>query len=336
MSTKAVNRLFLTFFIVEMAVSGIMSWTGWQPQTMLALLLNQLILLVPAIVFLCVTKTSPSFIQHKKIHWSTPFLSVVYTALCMPVVMLANLISMLFVDNAVTSIAGQLYGVGAWQMILLIGILGPMNEEFIFRGIIYHSYRKSGRMIGAMLLSAVLFGLMHLNFNQMSYAIVVGIMTVLLIEATGSIVSSMIFHICVNTYNVILMIVQKDEMLETQDAQVVLEEALSMIGMTYHQFLVIMIGVFFIISLMSITLAGLLLCGMAKIEGNQEKLKNIFRKQDSVHQDIIICEETRYEHQVENQVQQYDLGKSKKKRLFTPSLIVAMLFCIGYMIWGLF
>ena len=60
-----------------------------------------------------------------------------------------------------------------------------------------------------MLLSALLFGLTHLNFNQMSYAVLVGIVSVLLLEGSGSIFYSMLFHICINTTNVVQMLVQK-------------------------------------------------------------------------------------------------------------------------------
>lgn len=55
------------------------------------------------------------------------------------------------------------------------------------------------------MLSGLVFGLMHLNINQLSYAAVMGIIFALLVEATGSMYSSMLAHFAANSYSVILM-----------------------------------------------------------------------------------------------------------------------------------
>ena len=77
--------------------------------------------------------------------------------------------------------------------LLIIAVLPACVEEFVFRGLIYHSYRKNG-ILGAAVLSGLVFGLMHLNINQLSYAAVMGIIFALLVEATGSMYSSMLAH----------------------------------------------------------------------------------------------------------------------------------------------
>lgn len=309
MSVKNVNRLFLAFFVVEAVVSVLLSVSDWQPGTMGMLVLSQGVLLVPAVVFLIISRTKLDFISHKKQKICTPVLAMAYTALCMPVIMLANLVSMLFVENEVSNLTGLLIDVPGWQILLLIGILGPINEEFIFRGIIYHSYRKEAGVFAGMLLSAFLFGLMHLNLNQMSYAILVGILTVLLIEATGSILNSMIFHICVNTYNVIIMISQKNVLDGVTDSQQVLEDSISALGLTYHQFLQIAIAFFGCVSAVTLVMAGLLLYGMACIEGRREHLISLFKRKD------------------ENE------SGEKHKSLFSISLVIAIAAYIIYLIY---
>lgn len=279
MSTKAVNRLFLVSLLVEAAVIVLLQVSGLKLSVISALVLNQLIMLLPGIAFLAGTKTKPGFIAHGRIKPVTPLLCVVFTGLCMPLIMLVNMISMLFVENEVNQIVGAMTGVPGWLVILVVGILGPMNEEFLYRGIFYHSYRKTGRILAAMFMSAFLFGLMHLNFNQMSYAIVVGIMGVLLIEATGSIASSMIFHGCINTYNVIVMLIQQMQLEATgADSQEMLDESLTQLGLTYHQFLLAGILIFGIISLATTVLAVLLLYGMAAIEKREKEFVGIFKR----------------------------------------------------------
>lgn len=279
MSTKAVNRLFLVSLLVEAAVIIFLQVTDLRLGTMSALVLNQLIMLLPALGFLAGTKTKPGFIAHGRIKPVTPLLCVVFTGLCMPLIMVVNMISMLFVENEANQIVGAMTGVSGWLIILVVGILGPMNEEFLYRGIFYHSYRKTGRILAAMFMSAFLFGLMHLNFNQMSYAIVVGIMGVLLIEATGSIASSMIFHGCINTYNVAVMLIQQKQLAVTGgDSQELLDESLAQLGVTYHQFLLIAILIFGVIALATTVLAVLLLYGMAAIEQRKNEFVGIFKR----------------------------------------------------------
>lgn len=280
MSKKATNWLFLVFLAVEAAAIFILRYTGLAVSAIGSLVLNQLIFLLPAVCFLIKTKTALSDVApHKKIHPATPFLCIVFTGLCMPLITVVNMISQLFVSNAANQIGVALAGTPAWLIILVVGIWGPMNEEFLYRGIFYQSYRKTGRILAAMIMSAFLFGLMHLNFNQMSYAFVVGILGVLLVEATGNIASTMIFHGCINTSSAVLMIIQSELLVETGgDSQALLEEQLAQTGLSYGQFLIVMIIVYGFIALFATALAALLLYGMAVIEGRNSEFKGIFKR----------------------------------------------------------
>lgn len=309
MKTKEVNRLFLVSLIVEAAVVVLLMVTEIAMNPIVSLILNQLILLLPALVFLAVTKTGPGFISHNRIHPVTPLMCILYTGFCMPLITVVNMISLLFVDNKASQIVGLLAGAPAWLVVLVVGILGPMNEEFLYRGVFYHSYKGTGRVLAAMFMSSFLFGLMHLNFNQMSYAIVVGIMAVLLIEATGSIASSMIFHGCINTYNVALMLVQQNQMADTgKDAQDIMNESLAQLGVNYQQFILIAIIVVGAVALITTALAGLLLYSMAVIEKRQKEFFAIFKKRQG---------ET--------------LGE-KKQSLWTVSLAASVILSLLYMI----
>lgn len=309
MKTKEANRLFLVSLIVEAAVIVLLMVTEIKMSAIVSLILNQLILLLPALVFLGVTKTGPGFISHKRIHPVTPLMCILYTGFCMPLITAVNMVSLLFVDNKANQIVGLLAGTPAWFIVLIVGILGPMNEEFLYRGVFYHSYKGTGRVLAAMFMSSFLFGLMHLNFNQMSYAIVVGIMAVLLIEATGSIASSMIFHACINTYNVVLMLIQQNQMAGTgKDTQDIMDESLAQLGVSYHQFILIAIVVVGGIALVTTALAGLLLYGMVVIENRQKEFFGIFKKR-----------------------QGEALGQ-KKQSLWTVSLAVAVILSLLYMI----
>ena len=279
MSKRAVNWLFLVYLFVEAGLVALVLLTGIRFSVLSSIILTQVILLVPTLIFLLATKTKVSeMIPHKKLHPVTPLLCIVYTGLCMPLILVVNMISLLFVDNEATRMAAGMMGLPGWVMILAVGILGPVNEEFLFRGTFYGSYRKTGRILAAMFMSAFLFGLTHLNFNQMSYAIVMGILAVLLIEATGSIVSSMILHACINTFSVLVTLLQKNIISEGNgNAREMIEEMMP--GVSFTRIMLMAIFVYGMIALAATTLAVLLLVGISYIEKRNVEFFNIFKKQ---------------------------------------------------------
>ena len=70
-------------------------------------------------------------------------------------------------------------------------------EEFLFRGVFYTNLRPYGRT-QAILISSLLFALMHQNIGQLFYTFVAGIAMALMYEFTGSIWCSVIYHLINN------------------------------------------------------------------------------------------------------------------------------------------
>ena len=66
-------------------------------------------------------------------------------------------------------------------MLLVMAVMPALNEEFLCRGILYGAYRHHSKKTG-IFLSALIFGLLHLNFNQMPYAVYLGIVFALMVE----------------------------------------------------------------------------------------------------------------------------------------------------------
>ena len=84
-------------------------------------------------------------------------------------------------------------------------ILKAVIEEYIFRGLIFETYKKRNPLVG-IILSAILFGLLHLNFNQLSYAFILGIILAFLTYATGSIIPAMVMHFTINANSVVMSV----------------------------------------------------------------------------------------------------------------------------------
>lgn len=87
---------------------------------------------------------------------------------------------------------------------ITVGILGPIMEEIVFRGFILKELRKIMPTAGAIIVQAFLFGLIHLNILQSSYAFVIGLVLGIAFVATKSLYAPILIHLSFNTFNVIL------------------------------------------------------------------------------------------------------------------------------------
>ncbi|MBR4223838.1 MAG: CPBP family intramembrane metalloprotease [Oscillospiraceae bacterium] len=87
-------------------------------------------------------------------------------------------------------------------------LLGPIMEELIFRGVMLAGLRKYGNVF-AVIMSSVMFGLMHMRFAQCFPAIVIGIVSAVMVIRTGSILPSIFLHVLNNSLSAILMIMRE-------------------------------------------------------------------------------------------------------------------------------
>jgi len=135
--------------------------------------------------------------------------------------------------------------------ILAIGLLGPFLEEIIFRGIILRRFLKTNmKVLLAIFLQALLFGIIHLNILQGLYAFMIGIIFGLIYYWCRSIWLPVIMHALFNSISVILSNLSPES---------VLMEALN--NLSY--------GAFVIITVVS----AIVLTGLIYFIYNQEKSK---------------------------------------------------------------
>jgi len=281
--------------------------------------------LLPTLIFaLCTPALFRDMFPFRRIKLPTVFLAAVMTFTLFPVVIFVNSLSMLFVDNTAELLSGDVTKEPIWSMILLIGIVGPFIEETVFRGYLFQSFRVTGRIMGSVILSAVLFGLMHMNINQACYAAVLGIFLALAVEASGSVFASMIIHMLFNSVEVLLMYLAADlqsavgaaggsGMGETADD--ILASALG----GYSGSLLVPIVVFGVLSVIGIILSVLLLHAMAAIEGRPFGR----RKTQPVYEEL---------QQNPGADKPADVQKQKRTSLASVPLVFGMAISIAYMI----
>ena len=297
MNSKKANRLFLSVVLLHFVLIAILIAGSqfFSLDIIGNLLASQMVILAPALIVILFGKEKIKLcdLGFCKIKISTAFLVVVYTLLCMPLVTVVNAIRMLFVDNTVAALSSDILAVPFPMALFMIAIFGPFSEEFVFRGIIFNSYRKDGNALGAILLSALVFGFMHMNLNQAAYAFVIGIALAFVMIATGSIWSSVIMHFIINAQSVCLMYITEFLMpgsMAAESAAITNDE------------LLMTIGVYSIIAAVTIVLAICLLIFIAEREGHKEELKKLLVKPENT------------------------------KRRITPALIVALIIAFLYMI----
>ncbi|MDE6132860.1 MAG: CPBP family intramembrane metalloprotease [Oscillospiraceae bacterium] len=77
-------------------------------------------------------------------------------------------------------------------------LLGPVLEELLYRGVLLQSMRKYNERF-AIFLSALIFGLMHENYQQFILGFLLGIPLAVVAVKYNSLIPSIITHIIVNT-----------------------------------------------------------------------------------------------------------------------------------------
>lgn len=87
--------------------------------------------------------------------------------------------------------------------IALLAFLPAICEELFFRGYVMRGLEKNGKPF-AIVVSALMFAIMHSNFQQMIYAFVCGLFFAYLVMATDSLLSSIVAHGTFNAISVVL------------------------------------------------------------------------------------------------------------------------------------
>ena len=85
--------------------------------------------------------------------------------------------------------------------IISVGIITPISEEFMLRGIVYNNLKRYVNFKTAIILQALIFGIMHMNIIQSTYAVIAGIIIGYIYEKSQSLVMSCVFHISFNICN---------------------------------------------------------------------------------------------------------------------------------------
>lgn len=300
---RQANRLFLTLVLLHTGLSFLLAFLPVRIPINFygSILLSQLQLIVPAFLIwrFCGGRWENIF-GGGRFRLKLALLGVLVMALFMPLFNFLNALSMLFVKNQTLENLQGVQDKPFLVNLVFIALLPAVCEEFVFRGALYGTYRKFGAR-KALFVSALLFGFLHMNFNQFIYTVAAGILFALLFEGTGSLVYSMLAHFLMNGTSVFVLAVAKwsgqSEAVNTAQA--------TDLQTVYGKYLWIVYAVYAIIAILGAALGVLAYWALLKQAGRMDHMRAILKG------------EYRYE----------------KERVLTPSLIVGAVICIAYMLF---
>lgn len=307
---KEINLVYLLTVGLGVLGTWIVGKSSFLQQNQLALVVfSQVILVLPSVLYFIYRKESfKELVMIGKIKVKTIFLLILFTILINPLLTLINVISMLFVENQIKqTIFGLVDQYPFYVGLLCIAVIPAIMEEMVYRGIFFGGYRKV-HILKGVLLSGFLFGLTHGNVNQFMYAFVMGAIFALLVEATGSVVSTMIVHFIMNGASITLAYGMKKigEFLGDMYGKEKVAGILAEQGtISVVQLVPVIMAYGFFVSV-TLPLAYLVYVTIAKTEGRWEQIKSLFSTKSNNPQ---------------------ALGFGRKVRLITIPLWVGIVIC---------
>lgn len=274
--SSSLGLLFLVTIVIYTAASILTSVTDDKLSipAWLLLIISELLIVVPAMIYILLHKVELGD-EHgfRKIKPLTVLMSIILAFTVMPVVGFVNILTQFFVSNTMTQASDNLLE-GSYIVILIISsIYGPICEEFVFRGVLFKEYAKITTPMKAALISGLFFGLMHLNVNQTCYALVLGVLFAIVNRASGSIFTSIIMHVTINLWNMLLLVVTNLAYKAAGMSQSVSElaEDARTSDMIYMY-----AGVYLVLAIIFGAISVPVVVFIAKHEGREDKLKDMF------------------------------------------------------------
>lgn len=91
-----------------------------------------------------------------------------------------------------------------WLQIVGTGLIIPLTEELIFRGLIFKRVRRYSKFGAAAAVSTLVFALFHGNMVQASYAIFLGYLLAYVTECYGNLAAPVVLHCTANLVSILI------------------------------------------------------------------------------------------------------------------------------------
>lgn len=92
------------------------------------------------------------------------------------------------------------YSVPIWLGLILYGLVSPIVEEIVFRGLTYNRMKRFFKHVPCVLVTAILFGGFHANLPQFLYGTVMGILMTICYDKVKTFAAPVVFHMAANIF----------------------------------------------------------------------------------------------------------------------------------------
>ena len=102
------------------------------------------------------------------------------------------------------------YSVSLWLGLILYGLVSPITEEIIFRGITYNRMKRFFGVVPCVIVTSLLFGGFHANMPQFLYGTCMGVLMALVYEWVKAFAAPLLLHMAANIIVFVLSFVVGD------------------------------------------------------------------------------------------------------------------------------
>ncbi|WP_426350624.1 CPBP family intramembrane glutamic endopeptidase [Alloiococcus sp. CFN-8] len=128
-----------------------------------------------------------------------------------PVAWFLSYLSSLLFNNDVVDLFGSISIYPYWMLLIVLAVIPSFCEELAIRGVVLHGYKKEP-VLSAAIITGLIFGMLHLNPQQLLYTSIIGVLFGYLVRITHSIFSAMIAHFVFNGFQVTISKLSFDRM----------------------------------------------------------------------------------------------------------------------------
>jgi membrane protease YdiL (CAAX protease family) len=129
----------------------------------------------------------------------TPFVAMLVPALLLGMSSLSYVVQTIFPESPQEEAMFRQMGAANFAAVTAACVLAPVLEEMLFRGIILRSFLLQYPRWTAIVISATLFGVAHMNLYQYIVATILGIVAGWLYERSQSLIPCIVLHACYNS-----------------------------------------------------------------------------------------------------------------------------------------
>lgn len=200
---RRTNQFFLFVFLFFMIGSTVLSLllSKFLPWDWTNIIMQFLVFIPMLIIYVKTEKVSvKECFSLRPLNWKNALLCLGIAYCALPFISMIVVLTSPLQPNLVEQAMGEFNDSSFFSILFIIAVQPAVFEELLFRGAALHGYRSLGAK-KALLISALMFAMLHMNLQQALYAFLLGVTFAFLVQRTGSIFASMLPHFLINALN---------------------------------------------------------------------------------------------------------------------------------------